>query len=633
MRRTNPNPTRRAALAVVVLACALFSSWSAAQPPKDQEPRTPAPRQHTAARPWKTLSERETRYLEMALAKIRKMKGRFDWIGRQPLAAGALADAALASQGRPDASALRDEASRWVDVVLKSCAKWHTNECARSEIPLQRLVLQYPEALPPAQLARLREAVSSGAPPPGEGQIRDPWSFGDTENQRMISMARSLVGQAVAGTPGSPAARAWGDFAVAFLTAHDRDGWYEAESPGYLALSITGLLQLADHAPQPAVRELARRQLDVLFAAWAQRQVGGYPAGAKSRTSSVWALSRQSSPWLAWAWLAAGIGDPQEINFMDRPELPVSRYQIPEGVIRLLADRGRQPPYEIRERRRIEPAKRRSVDAALYSYATPSYILGVAQSVGGLALRVSGGQEIAATLFCESPRFAPLYLWSRSRSPAGDDAEQLNTLDQAVGSRNLVLARLDTPGAGVGHAFLSPPWSKPEVTGDVAVSQCGDAYVALVTAGGWDVAPAIERFPDYYGQGDKRRRDLAGSWVAVPRIQPASVALLAGRRAEDGDFAAWKKKTAKSRLEVVEGEIRFTAGDGARSMFLPGVRAALAGSAVEAESYPRFSSPFLSSPSPGRWSFGFEKYQFRFEPAARAGNEAPHEGAPLRKPL
>ena len=199
----------------------------------------------------------------------------------------------------------------------------------------------------------------------------------------MIAMSRSLVGQVVAGTPDSPAARAWGDFAEAFLKAHDRDGWYEAESPGYLALSVTGLLQLADHAPRARVRELARRQLDVLFAAWAQEQVGGYPAGPKSRTSAVWALSRRSSPWQAWAWLAAGMGDPEEINFMDRPELPVSRYQLPEGVVRLLTGRRKQPPYEIRERRKIEPAKRRDVDAAMYGYATPDYILGASQSVGG----------------------------------------------------------------------------------------------------------------------------------------------------------------------------------------------------------------------------------------------------------
>ena len=615
MQSTTPDPRpleeRRsgaggAALAVLSIAGMLISGmllagWTAAAAPKPP-----------AAKPWKNLSERETGYLERELAQIRRMKGNFEWIGRQPLAAGALAAAALAAEGRPDAPALRQEAARWVDGVLKSCAKWHTNECARSQLPLQRVVLQYPEALPPELLARLRAAVSNAAPPPGEGLIKDPWGFGDTENQRMISMSRSLVAQTVAGTADSPAAQGWGAFAEAFLKAHDRDGWYEAESPGYLALSVTGLLQLADHAPQAAVRELARRQLDVLFASWAQKQVGGYPAGPKSRTSSVWALSNRSSPWQAWSWLAAGMGNPEEINFMDRPELPVSRYRIPEGVVRLLTDRRKQAPYEIRERRKIDPAKRRDVNAAMYGYATPDYILGASQSVGDLSLRVSGGQEIVAALYAEGPEFAPLYLWSRTR--AQKEAQGPNTLDQAVASRNLVAARLETPGAGLGHAYLSPAWSAPEVMGDVVVSRSGDAYVALVTEGGWDVGPAVEKFPAYYAADKRRKRDLAGAWVAVPRRQPANVGLQAGRKAEDGDFAAWKKKAAAARLEVVEGEIRFRAAGGTRVDFLPGSRAAVAGKPVEAAAYPRLESPFLSSPAPGRWSFSFEKSKFRFEP-------------------
>jgi hypothetical protein len=131
--------------------------------------------------------------------------------------------------------------------------------------------------------------------------------------------------------------------------------------------------------------------------------------------------------------------------------------------------------------------------------------------------------------------------------------------------------------------------------GDVVVSRCGDAYVALATQGGWDIAPATDKFPDYYGVGGKRRRDLAGSWVAVPRLQPANVALVAGRRAEDG-------------------ELHFTGGDGARADFLPGRNARISGRPVDAAAYPRMETPFLSSPSPGRWSFKFEKFLFRFEP-------------------
>jgi hypothetical protein len=544
---------------------------------------------------WKQLNEREAGYLQRQLTRIRQWEGRPAGDSPQPLATGALAAAALASQGGPEASKLREEAARYASGALEHCPRWTTNQCARAQLPLERLALQYPDLLPSDLLARLRAKVSNGALPPGDSQVRDPWSFADTENQRMIAMARSLVGQVVAGTPDSAVARGWGAYAEAFLAAHDRDGWYEAESPGYMALSITALLQLADFAPQPAVRELARRNLDVLFTTWAQEQVGGYPAGPKARTSAVWSLSRQSSPWQAWAWLAAGVGDTEEINFADRAELPVSRYQIPERAVRLLTERRRQPPYEIRAQRKILRSKRRPYNAALYAYATPDYILGVSQSVGGLGLRVSGGQEIVATLYAESPAFAPLYLWSRTRTPESDDGEQLNTLDQAAASRNVVLARLDTPGAGTGHVFLSAPWGTPEAAGDVVVARCGDAYLALITQGGWEIAPAVEKYPDYYGLGNKRRKDLAGSWVAVPRRQPASVALVAGRRAEDGDFADWKKRQAAARLTVSEdGALHLTGGDGARSDFLPGRKATFGGKPVEAQAYPRLASPFLA---------------------------------------
>ncbi len=604
-RRRRPGMVR-AALALL-LAGSLAAVLMAAAPPAKPKPEP--------AKPWRKLSEREERYLREALQQIRRMKGNFDWIGRQPLASGALAAAALAAEGGPDAASLREESARWTEGVLKSCDKWHTNECARSQLPLQRLVLQYPEALPRPLLDRLRKAVSNAAPPPGENLVRDPWAFGDTENQRMISMARSLVAQTVAGTPNSPAARGWGAFAEAFLRAHDRDGWYEAESPGYFALSVTGLLQLADHAPQEPVRQLAARQLNLIFARWAQAQVGGYPAGPKSRSYSFWALSRRGNPWQAWAWLAAGVGKPEEISFMDRLELPVSRYQMPEAVVRLLTERRKQAPYEIRERRSIAPSKRRDLNTSLYAWATPDYILGVSQTVEGLALRVSGGQEVVATLYAEHPDFAPLYLWSRTRDPRKEEGVDWNTLDQAVGHRNVVVARIGLGNEGPGHAYLAPTWSKPEVMGDVVVSRCGDTYVALVTAGGWEVAPASEKFPGYYGGNKQTLKTLAGSWAALPRKQPASVALEVGRKAEDGDFAAWKKKASKARLDVAEtGEIRFTAGGGARLDYLPGRRAMAAGKMIAAEKYQRLEAPFLSSPSPGDWRFSFDKFKFRFDP-------------------
>lgn len=580
------------------------------------------------------LTAREVKYLELGIEQLRRMEGKHGRLGpefQQNLATGALASAALAAQGRTDAADTarrREDAVRWATGALDACAKrWGNGKCARAQLPLQRVALQYPDVLPAELLTRLKAEVAAAAPPPGPEAARDPWTFKETENQRMVTMARSLVAQTVAGNPNSPAARGWGDYAKAFLLAHDREGWYEGESPGYMVLSITALLQMADHAPQAEVRSLASRQLELIFADWAQKQVNGFPAGPKSRTYSFWALSDRSTPWAAWAWMAAGIGKPEEINFMDRAELPVSNFEIPESVVKLLTERRKQPSYEIKARRQIALGKRKDLDTGLYSYATPDYILGTAQSVGGLALQVSGGQEIGVTLFPECGQFAPLYLWSRTRNDESDKWKSWMAEDRAVGDHNLVVARLGA-GEAVGHAYLAPAWSRPEVVGergDTIVSQCGDAYVALTSPGGWEIAAAQERFPEYYGSS----KLLKGSWVAVPRRQPATVGLEAGRRAEHGDLAAWKKRAASAELTTTEGEIRLSVaggtgdgGDGgSRLSFVPGERASAAGRSLEPRAYPLLQGPFLSSDGTGQWTFSFGGTQRRFDRLGPASPE------------
>jgi hypothetical protein len=434
-----------------------------------------------------------------------------------------------------------------------------------------------------------------------------------------VRLARCLVALRIdPGEAGSPRGRArrraaegWGAAAAAFLRAHDRDGWYEAESPGYIATSMTALLLLADHAPQPAVRALARRQLDLLFADWAQRQVDGFPAGPKSRSYVHWSLGAVNTPWLAWAWRIAGLGDPRRIHFADWPEIATSGYAVPQPVVQLVAGRDGQRPYEIVARRTITLPGRRRLDAALYSFATPDYIVGTAQSLDGLTLGVSGGQEIMATLYPSGPEFAPLYLWSRTENLRVDRWKSWAGQDLTVGWRNLVLARLNVSGGSGtrGYAYLSPPWERPERVGEeTLVARSGDTYVALVSPGGWEVAAAPSRFPGYYG-GDLAYR---GAWAAVPRVQPAAVALEVGRRAEAGDFAAWKRRAAAGRLTVFAGELRFIASDGTRFDFVPGERAAIDGRRLDVAGYPLLSGPFLANEGAGRWNFTFGGGQVRF---------------------
>jgi hypothetical protein len=573
-----------------------------------------------------TAADRKRRYLEISHRQMKKFS-QVIRLNEERLGPAALSAAALSAAGKPT----REEAIRWTNEVLDRCAT--RQKCDSTWLAMQRIVLQYPEVLPPDLLERVRAVASRAPQPPGEQAVREPWTFRETENQRIVRMALNVVSFRLAppppGSPRAAAEKGWTEATEAFLLAHDREGWYEVESPGYIAASMHALLQLADHAKSERVRELAARQLNLLFAEWAQKQVGGFPAGVKSRTYIQWALGARNTPWLAWAWLAGGIGDPEKISFMDWPEIGTSSYQIPAPVGRLLAERAEHPPYEVRSRRSIDLGKRRDLHTALYSFATPDYILGAAQSVGGLQLGVSGGQEIMATLYASCADFAPLYLWSRTQNPRSDRWRSWSANDLAMAHRNVALARLGVSvpkrvEAGqeaaketveettIGHAYLSPPWSQPEILGGeqggVLVSRCGDTYVALVTEGGWESGPAPERFPTYYA-GDKTFR---GSWAAVPRRQPAAIALEVGRRAEHGSFEQWKKRAANARLTLVESELRFTASDGAKLSFLPGEKATVAGRPLEVD-YPLLAGPFLSSSGTGRWTFSFDGVRHQFE--------------------
>ena len=308
--------------------------------------------------------------------------------------------------------------------ALDACAKWHTNECARSQLPLQRLALQYPEALPPDLLARLRAAVSNSAPPPGEGQIRDPWSFGDTENQRMIAMARSLVGQVVAGTPDSPTARGLGRFRRGVPAGPRPRRLVRGGEPGvYRALDHRPAATRGSRAAGRGARSrapAARRAVGRLGAAAG----GGLSGGAEEPHVGRLGAQPPEQP-VAGVGLAGRRASaiPGRSTSWTGRSCRSAATRSPRGWSACSPTAAGSAPYEIRARRKIAPAKRRDYDAALYGYATPDYILGVSQSVDGLALRVSGGQEIVATLYAESPAFAPLYLWSRTRTPKSNDAD------------------------------------------------------------------------------------------------------------------------------------------------------------------------------------------------------------------
>lgn len=580
-----------------------------------REPEERGPEGRARSRDVVGPAERREAYLERSLRQLWQLERAIGGLGAGRDAAGALAAGALAASGRAEVGGRQTaaEAVRYVQQTLEDCrGRWHRWECSQAQISLQRLLLQYPGV--PAEPARksLREQAAVGTPPPSEAEIADPWSFRETENQRAVRTARSLVAEVVAGRSDSEAARSWARYAEAFLLAHERQGWYEADSPGYLPISMNALLLLADHAPGERVRSLATRQLHLLFTVWAQNQVRGYPGGAKARAYVHWALTDENVPWAAWRWLIAGLGEAGELNFRDWPDLAAtSSYRVPREVARLLAGRSSEPPYAVEERRTIPLPRRVSQDSALHSWVTPDYVLGTSQAVEGLRLRVSGAHRIVVTLYADGPEFAPLYLWSRTENPRGrGGGERWTGDDLAVGHRNVALARLGV-GHGGGHAYLAAPWGEIRLRGDLATARSGDTYVALLSPGGWEAAIPNERFPALYQ--DRRWRSAR---VLVAKQQPASVVLVAGRRAEDGSFEAFRERMAGARLTVEGGTLRYDPPEGGSEamVFDPGQWARVGERVLDPRDGLLVEGPFLERTRDGGWRFRYGETRHRFEP-------------------
>lgn len=557
--------------------------------------------------------------------------------GAQRFSHGSLAAALLAraTDDPQERRRLSAEARRTLTRALDLCSGggWGRNDCFRAAPVMERVALSAPEVVGDELAARLAGQLRD----PGDAPQGGPWGFGETENQRAVRLATALgyltLHRQIEGGEPSPRRlrqlREWSDTTVEFLAARDERGWYEQDSPGYLATSVEALTHMADFAPDPLVRNLASRQLSVLLAGWAQRQVRGFPAGAKTRTYQHWALAPRNTPWQAWYWWLTGEGEDaggrQGLNFLDAVVLPASGYRVPDAVAAMLADPARDAPHALHERRRIELASRRDVDAAIYTWVTPDYTLSAAQAVEGLALGISGGQEIMATLYAGCTPFAPLYLWSRTRAPRSERWRTWTDSDQAAGSGPVVLARLgDGTGGALGHAYLDADWEAPRPLGDDTVTvRCGDVYAALTSPGGFEVANAQGRFGDFYG----RDPALADARVAIPRRAGGPIALEVSSERESGDYEAFRRRIAEgAELRTLpEGAVAYRSAVGRELVFAPGESLVVDGRKVEARDYPLLDGPRLTKTG-GRWSFTAPGGSYRFPALERP---AP---TPVRRP-
>src|SRR5438128_9840563 len=89
-------------------------------------------------------AQRDQRYLELAYRQLQEYERENPQLDPERLGAGAL-----------EAAALADRAERYVTAGLAQCTgQWGRVDCERMLLAFQRVVLQFPSALPAPLLAR-----------------------------------------------------------------------------------------------------------------------------------------------------------------------------------------------------------------------------------------------------------------------------------------------------------------------------------------------------------------------------------------------------------------------------------------------------------------------------------------------
>ena len=179
--------------------------------------------------------------------------------------------------------------------------------------------------------------------------------------------------------------RAWVPFFKEYFAERAKKGFFlERASPGYMKYTISYIHLLYEYCGDVALKERTRRFLDLLWADWAQEQIGGLRGGPKTRHHySVGGYDSMTD--LATFQL----GGPGRTSFNYAVQL-VGDYAWPKVIWEMALDRegmgefaaaGRGVGEEERTRPRPPGAERTMLGDTpsrflKYSWVTPDYILG-----------------------------------------------------------------------------------------------------------------------------------------------------------------------------------------------------------------------------------------------------------------
>ena len=185
--------------------------------------------------------------------------------------------------------------------------------------------------------------------------------------------------------------RAWVNFFREYIEERGKKGFFqEVGSPGYGRSTVTMFWSIYEYCDDEALKADAKKFLDLIFASWAQDQLGGIQGGAMTRCYDNYILNPHRDFYFGMTTFLFG-GSAIESNGQPGFVLPYSDYQLPDYVWDMALDRRGLGKFEYISRKPGEaediwPRPLGTENTILcnsersrfvrYSWVTPYYILG-----------------------------------------------------------------------------------------------------------------------------------------------------------------------------------------------------------------------------------------------------------------
>ena len=393
-------------------------------------------------------------------------------------------------------------------------------------------------------------------------------------------------------------AEAWTRYFGSYLRERGRKGLFvEIASPTYAKYTLTSVYNLHDFAPDPAVRDTARKVLDLYWADWAEDQIDGVRGGGKSRVyQGNYARRGRQEGLYAYQHLYFGFGQPS--CHMASIAALTSTYRVPDVVLDIALDRVGRSTYTTVSRRPGDPGEGEAVAKGVYSaapkgrilrygYHTPDYVLGCCMIDPGLTYTGISAQNRWQGMIFRGHPDARVFTFLGSKRK---DKPQTYDAHLAVQHGPVLLLR-GRPAAHKYHldsyVYFAECLEERVEDGEWVFVRHGDTYLGCRLVGGGHEWLTYDPMPGPVVRLADRR---------------GVVVMHAGHRAEDGTFDEFRAGLMGGQSTMADDAFHYVCPDGVTlTVFAAGTKLPeIDGTPVDLTPERVFDTPFIQS----RWDSG-----------------------------